>query len=197
MATNACGAWRVDDCEGTPYCPPRCPRFVGKHGTPFLIRPLPDDADVPESLVELYRTYPEEHRSMGLPPKREPRVREWLEMLHERGTVLIAWDEDRVVGHTAFVPEDSEEPEFVVYLDPDYHGRGLGTELTRHAIAYAAEAGRRALSLHVDDRNETAVAVYKKLGFVTIDREGMELEMRLPLDGPTADESRLAPAARA
>jgi len=197
MATNACGGWNVDGCEGTPFCPPRCPRFVGKHGTAFLIRQLPVSEDLPDALVEMYREYPREHRSMGVPPTTEKQIRRWLATLHDRGTTLLAWDGDRVVGHTGFAPADGDEPEFLVYVDPEYHGRGLGTELTRQAIAYAAAAGHRALRLNVDRDNHVAVAVYRKLGFETVDRTAVELEMRLPLDGPTAAESQLAPAARA
>lgn len=197
MATNACDGWDIDGCEGTPYCPPRCPRFVGKHGTGFLIQPLPATEEPPESLVEMYVDYPPEHRSMGIPPTTERQIRSWLSTLHGRGTNLLAWDGDRVVGHTGFAPHDGDEPEFLVYVDPAYHGRGLGTELTRHAIAHAAAAGHRALRLNVDSNNRTAIAVYRKLGFEIIDNSGAELEMRLPLDGPTAVESQLAPAARA
>ncbi|WP_440989771.1 N-acetyltransferase family protein [Haloarchaeobius baliensis] len=197
MATNACGGWNVDGCEGTPFCPPRCPRFVGKHGTAFLIQPLPAGEEPTEGLVEMYRDYPREHRSMGIPPTTETQIRGWLTTLHERGTNLLAWDGDRVVGHTGFAPDDGDEPEFLVYVDPEYHGRGLGTELTRQAIAYAAAAGHRALRLNVDSDNRTAIAVYRKLGFAIVDNSGVELEMRLPLDGPTAVESQLAPAASA
>jgi len=197
MATNACGGWNVDGCEGTAYCPPRCPRFVGKHGTNYLIQPIPAADDPPEALVEMYLDYPQEHRSMGLPPLRERGIRDWLRTLHAGGTNLLAWDDDWVVGHTGFASHDAEEPEFLVYVDPAYHGRGLGTELTRHAIAYAAAAGHRALRLNVANENRTAIAVYRTLGFQVVDRAGIELEMRLPLDGPVAVESQLAPAARA
>ncbi|MFC4407489.1 GNAT family N-acetyltransferase [Haloarchaeobius iranensis] len=197
MATNACGGWNVDGCEGTTHCPPRCPRFVGKHGTNYLIQPIPAADDTPEELVEMYLDYPQEHRSMGLPPISERGIRDWLRTLHARGTNLLAWDGERVVGHTGFAPHDGEEPEFLVYVDPASHGRGLGTELTRHAIAYAAAAGHRALRLNVANENRTAIAVYRKLGFQVADRAAVELEMRLPLDGPTAVESQLAPAARA
>lgn len=197
METSACGGWGVDDCEGTPFCPPRCPRFVGKHGTPYLVRPAPDGADPSPELVDLYVDYPTEHRSMGLPPTTERGVRDWLAGLHERGTNLVAWDGDRVVGHAAFAPDDGDEPEFLVYVDPAVHGRGLGTELTKQAVAYAAAAGHRALTLHVDTDNRVAIAVYRSLGFSVVDRGPVELEMRLPLDGPTAAESQLAPAARA
>ncbi|WP_256299680.1 GNAT family N-acetyltransferase [Haloarchaeobius salinus] len=197
MASNVCGGWNADSCEGTPYCPPRCPRFVGKHGTGYLIQPVRDSTEPPAALLEMYRDYPQEHRSMGLPPVTEGQIRGWLDRLLSRGTNLLARDGDRVVGHAGFAPDDGDEPEFLVYVDPAYHGRGLGTELTRHAIAHAAAAGHRALRLNVDSDNRTAISVYRKLGFEIIDRSGVELEMRLPLDGPTAAESQLAPAARA
>ena len=194
MSAEACSGWRADQCEGTPLCPPRCPRFVDRDGRSYVIRPLTDDSV--DAAVEMYRDYPEEHRSMGLPPTTEREIRDWLWRLHERGTNLLVWDGDRVVGHCGFAPDDGVEPEFVVYVDPAYHGRGLGSELTRQAVAYAADAGHRALVLHVDERNQTAVAVYRKHGFVVENRSGTELRMRLPLDGPTARETRLAPAAR-
>jgi ribosomal protein S18 acetylase RimI-like enzyme len=144
----------------------------------------------------MYVDYPREHRSMGLPPTTERAIRDWLATLHERGTNLVAWEGDRVVGHTGFAPHDGDEPEFLVYVDPEYHGRGLGTELTRQAIAHAAAADHRALRLNVANENRVAIAVYRKLGFEIVDRSGVELEMRLPLDGSTAVESQLAPAAR-
>ncbi|WP_435347571.1 GNAT family N-acetyltransferase [Haloarchaeobius sp. HRN-SO-5] len=194
MSTDACAAWSADGCEGTPHCPPRCPRFVDRVGRSYLVQQL--TADAVEDALELYRDYPEEHRSMGLPPREERAVRDWLTRMHRRGTNLLAWDGDRVVGHTGFAPDDGAEPEFLVYVDPAYHGRGVGSELTRQAIAYAADAGHDALVLHVDDRNEAAVAVYRKHGFVVEKREAMELRMRLPLDVQSARETGLAPAAR-
>lgn len=194
MTSDTCPAWNPATCEGAAGCPPRCPRFVDKRGTHLLVEPA-SAADL-EAIAAMYDDYPDQHRSMGLPPVLTEQIHEWLETLFEIGVNFIARDGDRVVGHAAYAPADSDEPEFVVYVDPDYHSRGIGTELTRHAIAYAAEAGHDALTLDVDAANEPAVHVYHKMGFETVRRNGGDLEMRLSFEEPIAERVRLPPAQR-
>ncbi|WP_255171566.1 GNAT family N-acetyltransferase [Natrononativus amylolyticus] len=197
MTTNACGLWTADGCDGTPYCPPRCPQFVDRDGDAYLILPLEDEGvDV---LVSMYRTFDPGSRAMGLPPLAESAIRDWLERSHDRGTNLVAWtrDRDRIAGHVGYVPDGDPAPELLVYVHQEFHGRGLGTELVTHAIAHAAATGRERLVLYVDGRNKPAVAVYRKLGFEVVDRHAGELEMHLPLSSPIADDAQLAPAARA
>ncbi|WP_458210151.1 N-acetyltransferase family protein [Haladaptatus sp. NG-SE-30] len=193
MGSNACGFWRNDGCEGTPHCPPRCPRFVGKYGTPYLILPLGEDLD---ALVSMYLEFDPQYRSLGLPPKEEKEIVVWLERLHERGTNLVAWDDERIVGHAGYAPNDGDVPEFVVYVHQDYHGRGLGTELTKHAVAHAGAAGHDGLKLDVDGKNEPAVAIYRALGFEVVKRHAMELEMVLSFEDPVVEQVSLAPAIR-
>jgi RimJ/RimL family protein N-acetyltransferase len=195
MPANACGFWDNDGCEGTVDCPPRCPRFVDREGTQYLVTPVGDD-DL-DAAVTMYEDFAPEHRSMDVPPTETGEIRSWLERLHERGRHFLAWDGDRVVGHSGYSPSHRPEPEFLVFVHQDYHGRGLGTELTRHAIAYAAEDGHDALVLHVDGDNAAAVRVYEKLGFRTVARHALELEMRLPFTAPIAEEVRLPPAMQA
>ncbi|MCT9096391.1 GNAT family N-acetyltransferase [Haloarchaeobius sp. HME9146] len=192
--TTAC-AWNHGECEGTPFCPPRCPRFVDKHGHSLLVVPLTDEFVDP--LVEMYRDYASEHRSMGLPPIGDSEIRRWIDRLHAKGQNVVALDGDRVIGHAGFVAGDDGPPEFLVYVHQDAHGRGIGTELTKHAIAFAADSGYEGLSLHVRDDNEAAVTVYRRLGFETAKREGNELAMVLDFEKGIAEEVRLAPAERA
>lgn len=194
MTTDTCPAWNPTACDGTVGCPPRCPRFVDKHGELLLVEPA--SADGIEAIVPMYEEYPDAHRSMGLPPVLAERIREWLEGLFEIGVNFVARDGDRVVGHAAYAPADSDEPEFIVYVDPDYHGRGIGTELCRHAIAYAVEAGHEALTLDVDSANERAIHVYRKMGFETVDSAHADLEMRLSFEEAIAERVRLPPAQR-
>lgn len=192
--TNACPAWNPETCDGTEGCPPRCPRFVDRRGDPLLVEPSsPHHVD---AIVEMYEDYPDVHRSMGLPPVLSEQIVEWVEHLHDIGVNFVARDGDRVVGHAAYAPASSDEPEFVVYVDPDYHDRGIGSELTRHAIAYATEAGHEALRLDVDAANERAVHVYRKMGFTVVRRNGGDLEMRLSFEEPIAEQVRLPPAQR-
>ena len=182
-------------CEGTADCPPRCPRFVDECGEPFLIEPLEASRVDVDGLASMYVDYPDAHRTMGLPPATRDRIDAWLERLCGRG-FNVADRDGRPVGHAAYAPRSKVEPQFVVFVDPDFHDRGIGSELCRHLIAYAADAGRDALVLDVDAANERAVRVYRRLGFETVARSGSEPRMRLPFDEPIADAVRLPPAER-
>lgn len=194
MTSDTCTPWDPSSCEGTTGCPPRCPRFVDKHGSVLLVEPV-TEATI-DGIVEMYRDYPDEHRSMGLPPAVPRLLTDWVEMLHENGVSFVARDGDRVVGHAAYTPESAAVPGFVVFVDPDVHDRGIGSELCRQIIAYAADAGHDALKLDVDADNERAVHVYKRMGFRVIGRNGGDLEMRLSFDEPIAETVRLPPAKR-
>ncbi|WP_049927867.1 GNAT family N-acetyltransferase [Halopiger goleimassiliensis] len=194
MTSATCPAWDPAGCEGTTNCPPRCPRFIDKRGTPILIEPF--ESDRFDDLVSMYDEYPEPHRSMGVPPTTRDRIVSWLERLHDRGFNVVARHDGTVVGHAAYTPRSSLEPQFVVFVDPAYHDRGIGTELCRHVIAYAADDGRDALVLDVDAANERAIHVYRRMGFETIERAGNDLRMRLPFDEPIVETVRLPPAQR-
>lgn len=194
MSTDACSAWNPERCTGTTDCPPRCPRFIDRRGDPVLV--VPYSASQFEALVSMYVDYPDRHRSMGLPPATRDRLESWLEGLIERGANVVATSEGRIVGHAAYSPRSSREPQFVVFVDPSYHDRGIGSELCRHVVARAADAGREALVLDVDAANERAVHVYRRMGFETIDRDGNELRMRLSFDEPIVEAIQLPPAER-
>lgn len=194
MTTQSCPAWDPSSCEGTAGCPPRCPRFVDADGEALLVEPLSDRHL--EGLLAMYEGYPAEHRSMGLPPVTRDHIAEWIADLRERGTNLIARDGDRILGHAAYSPASSDEPHFVVYVDPDALERGIGSELTRQAIAYADADGHDALVLDVDAANERAVHVYRKLGFAVCTRRGDDVRMRLSFEEPIVEAVALAPADR-
>lgn len=52
-----------------------------------------------------------------------------------------------------------------IYVDAVYHGTGVGRLLMKTAVSYARAAGFDAIWLGVWDRNERAVAFYRKWGF--------------------------------
>lgn len=186
--------WDHSDCRGAEGCPPRCPRFVGREGTPLLVRPYrPSDFD---SLAAFYDQYPNRYRSMGLPPVTRPRVESWLDGVSERGRNLVAFDDGSVAGHVAYTPQDEMVPEMVVYVGEDYQNRGLGTELCQQAIAYAAADGAVAITLNVDGDNDRAIHVYRQLGFYNTNQEGNLVEMRLDIDDDLAREVQAPPAER-
>lgn len=64
------------------------------------------------------------------------------------------------LAHKAFV--------WGVYVAPEARGRGVGAQLMRHALAHASSTlGARQVNLGVNTRNTAAIALYRKLGFVT------------------------------
>ena len=58
-----------------------------------------------------------------------------------------------------------------LYLLPDYRGKGIGTEVLRYAVAQA-KAQNTKVFLYVFRKNEGAVRLYQREGFVQTDTAG-------------------------
>ena len=54
---------------------------------------------------------------------------------------------------------------YVIAVDPDFHGRGLGRELTLAGLDSIADRGVIVATLFVDTANTAAVALYESIGF--------------------------------
>ena len=55
---------------------------------------------------------------------------------------------------------------YVIALDPDFHGRGLGAPMTRAGLAWLTGRGLRCGMLYVESDNHAANAAYRRIGFV-------------------------------
>lgn len=104
---SECAYWNPSDCVGAPECPPRCPRFIDKHGRALSIRGY--RARDRTALETMYRSYDTAHKSL------------WLS---------------------------------------------------------------------VERTNRRAVAVYRRLGFETVESKGSEMRMRLQLSAPATGQLR-------
>lgn len=134
-----------------------------------------------ETLLDLYDAFDRAHQAQGVPPLEAGRLEEWLSTLLDDGVNFMADLDGRAVGHSFYVPASAPEPELAVFVHPDYHGRGIGTELCEHLVATGESTGRDAIVLEVERHNRVAVRIYRRLGFETV-HDGRELFMRLPLD---------------
>jgi len=188
QSDEVCQYWNVDECEGNVHCPPRCPRFVDREGTPWIVRPA--TAEDRDALVAMYDDFAPHQAAQGLPPRKRCRIETWLDDILEAGANFVAVGGDEIVGHALYTPTDDEEPEFAVFVHQDYQDRGIGTEVSKHVVATAAVANREALTLIVDPDNRPARRLYDKLGFditeqLSFERRGRRtetLKMHRPLD---------------
>ena len=188
QSDRVCRYWEADECEGTVHCPPRCPRFVDREGTPWVIHPATDEDR--EALVAMYDDFAPDQAAQGLPPRRRSRITGWLDDVLAAGCNFVVSGEAGIVGHALYTPTDDEVPEFAVFVHQDYQGRGIGTEVSKHVVATAAVADREALTLIVDPDNRTARHLYEKLGFEIVEQVSFEqrgrrtetLRLRRPLD---------------
>jgi mycothiol synthase len=82
-------------------------------------------------------------------------------LLHER--------EGRLVGFCwTKVHRDTEPPVgeiYVIAVDPDWHGTGLGRALTRAGLDHLAGSGLTVGMLYVEATNTPAVHLYQRMGF--------------------------------
>jgi GNAT superfamily N-acetyltransferase len=70
---------------------------------------------------------------------------------------------------------------FGIGVLPRMRGKGVGHALIVHAMSVAGARGANELGLLVDPKNDVAIALYKKLGFVDVGERDGVTEMRIAL----------------
>jgi mycothiol synthase len=79
---------------------------------------------------------------------------------------FLAWRGDQLIGfHWTKVHPDGLGEVYVVGVDPDGQGMGLGRALTLAGLEHLAARGASAVLLYVDESNVAAVGLYEDLGF--------------------------------
>ena len=134
-----------------------------------------------EPLVAMYTDFDANSRSQGVPPRKEPAIREWVEGLLAEGHNVAVWHDDRPVGHAVLMPVDEGSAELAIFVHPDYQSAGIGTRLIEVLLGHGQAEGVDHVWLAVSQRNHVAMRVYRSVGFETRLREHVEIEMELDL----------------
>jgi len=79
--------------------------------------------------------------------------------------LFVAERDGRIVGFHWTKVEDGSGEVYVVGIDPDAQGGGLGTALTARGLRHLYEQGLPIVDLYVEGDNAPALTVYRNLGF--------------------------------
>lgn len=131
-------------------------------------RPGQDEA----AFVQVFNTAFEGH--WDFTPVTEAEVAQWNKRMsfNPRGCFLL-FDGDRLIGFMTVLYNPDEAAQtgeavariFEMGVLPAYRSQGLGYEMLKQAIRYAAERGMKAVDLVTDAENEAAKKLYDKVGF--------------------------------
>lgn len=98
--------------------------------------------------------------------------RAWLHAHGERYPVWVATGhDDTVAGWFGLTPWSDREAydltaEVSVYVAPEWHGRGIGAKLLRHAIAYAPRLGIEVYVARVFTHNVASMRLFERFDFM-------------------------------
>jgi len=141
-----------------------------------------DAADM-ESVVEMYTRFDPADRAQGIPPSKEPAIRDWLETITSGGSLtVVAEHEGDIVGHGMLVPDEDGGYELALFVLQDFQGAGIGTALLRTLLGLGEARDVERVWLSVERWNEAAITVYEKVGFERTGQASFEIEMDMELD---------------
>lgn len=81
---------------------------------------------------------------------------------------LVAVCDGQVIGYVGSQSAAGESDIMNLAVHPDFRNRGLGLQLMQELMTHLRQDGILALLLEVRVSNAAAIALYEKLGFVTV-----------------------------
>jgi len=110
---------------------------------------------------------------LALPMDIEKEREKLRQQMASKETILftiIDKETDRPIGQTAFVRVDyisSAAVFYIAILNPEFWGKGVGTETSQMMVDYAFETlNLNRIQLHVFAGNTAAIKIYQKVGYV-------------------------------
>lgn len=90
-------------------------------------------------------------------------------ILPNGGQILLAQSAGETVGTAALIATGDDTYELAkMSVTPGFQGHGIGKQLALAALDYARQAGARMVWLESNRKAETALALYRRVGFVEV-----------------------------
>ncbi len=105
------------------------------------------------------------HPEQGSWTRRDVELRENEPWFDPAGFFIAEHDGAMTGYHWTKVHPDGLGEVYVVGVDPDAHGGGLGKALTAAGLRYLRDRGLPEVLLYVDEENTAAISMYQHLGF--------------------------------
>lgn len=112
-------------------------------------------------------------------------IHAYAQKLQDRAVRFEARLDEELVGLVAsYCNQPDKDKAFVTSVSvlPQWQGQGIAGRLMLQCIEHVRGLGFRQMELDVDQRNLPAVALYQKLGFNTLLRNGTTLTMGMTLE---------------
>lgn len=136
----------------------------------------------------MYAGLSQESLRWSMPPYNRERIERMTSDLENR-IILLAFDDQRVVGHLQISLATNARfrgtGELFIYLHQEFQNAGLGAAVMNYGLALARERKVHRVELTVVADNHRAITLYEKVGFK---REGLKRENYLDEDGKYHDE---------
>lgn len=121
-----------------------------------------------EQLVRMYAHFNHEQTALGLPPRGEDNIRQWITQLYASDVQLIAKHEREVAAHAAWIKSSDTQAEVIVFVHQAYQRLGLGKKLLLAVVTMARFMGLDILWAEVENRNARMIHINHQLGFQTV-----------------------------
>lgn len=165
----------------------RTENFIGKNGISYTLR-SPEAADAAQMITYLKIQAEETDFGLSYPEELNFTVKDEEDFISnyaaDQGSIMIsAYDGDRLVGNANLScvmdrKKTKHRATFGIAILKSEWGQGLGKKILTELITYAKQAGYEQLELEVVSTNASAVALYKKLGFVVYGERPHSLKLK-------------------
>jgi GNAT superfamily N-acetyltransferase len=140
-------------------------------------------SDIPR-LVELLGLLFSQEREFSPDPEKQGEALEAILADRSRGRIFVAREGGEVVGmasllYTISTAEGGKAALFEdLIVDPRHRRKGIGSKLVHYVIQQARAEGVLRITLLTDLQNDTALGLYRKLGFVDSPMQAMRLHLK-------------------